>query len=182
MEQIKHVITEMRAGSDIERRNRALVAFTVLTGARDSAIASMRLRHVDLAAGCVYQDARQVKTKFSKTFTTYFLPVGEEIHQIVVEWVTYLRQTKLWGNDDPLFPATETVVGANRQFQAAGLKRQNWNRSFQQIPFRTLKGYEFQSFKTRYRAPRRRLPSHRPAQRQPPYRTEHQDQAHQADR
>ena len=127
MEQVKHVIAKMPAGSDIERRNRALVAFTLLTGARDSAIASMRLRHVDLAAGCVHQDARQVKTKFSKSFTTFFLPVGEEIHQIVIEWVTYLRQTKLWGNDDPLFPATETVVGANRQFQAAGLKRQNWN-------------------------------------------------------
>src|SRR5690242_11662494 len=67
--------------------------------------------------------AREVKTKFRKTFTTYFFPVGDEIREIVVDWVTYLRQTKLWGNDDPLFPATETVVGANRRFEAAGLKR-----------------------------------------------------------
>jgi integrase/recombinase XerD len=61
---------------DHERRNRALVAFTLLTGARDSAIASMKLKHVDLKEGCVQQDAREVKTKFSKTFTTYFFPVG----------------------------------------------------------------------------------------------------------
>ena len=45
-------------------------------------------------------------TKFSKTFTTFFFPVGDEIFQIVVAWVTYLRQDRLWGNDDPLFPAT----------------------------------------------------------------------------
>ena len=74
LEQIKHVITMMPSGTDIERRNRALLAFTILTGARDSAIASMKLKHVDLVAGSVFQDAREVRTKFSKTFTTFFLP------------------------------------------------------------------------------------------------------------
>ena len=60
----------MPFNSDIERRNRALIAFTLLTGARDSAIASGKLKHVDLVAGCVFQDAREVRSKFSKTFTT----------------------------------------------------------------------------------------------------------------
>ncbi|MBL0038982.1 MAG: hypothetical protein IPP36_10880 [Nitrosomonadales bacterium] len=45
LEQVKHVINAMPNYSDIERRNRALVAFTLLTGARDSAIASMKLKH-----------------------------------------------------------------------------------------------------------------------------------------
>lgn len=128
LEQIKHVIKTMRAETDIERRNRALVAFTLLTGARDSAIASMKLKHVDLIAGCVNQDAREVKTKFSKTFDTFFFPVGEEISEIVTEWVTYLRGDQmLWGNDDPLFPATRIEVGASRQFEAAGLSRDHWS-------------------------------------------------------
>ena len=51
MEQIKHVISTMPTDTEIERRNRALVAFTLLTSARDSAIASMKLKHVDLIAG-----------------------------------------------------------------------------------------------------------------------------------
>ena len=76
MEQIEHVLSKMPVGSEIERRNRALVAFTLLTGARDSAIASLKLKHVDLIAGCVDQDAREVKTKFSKTFSTFFFPSG----------------------------------------------------------------------------------------------------------
>jgi site-specific recombinase XerD len=50
LEQVKHVIGMMPAGSEIERRNRALVAFTLLTGARDSAIASMNMRAVLLFA------------------------------------------------------------------------------------------------------------------------------------
>ena len=126
LEQVEHVIKTMPAVTDIERRNRALVAFTLLTGARDSAIASMKLKHVDVIAGCVYQDAREVKTKFSKTFNTYFFPVGEEICGIVTEWVEYLRNEKLWGNDDPLFPATHIAQGENLQFGVVGLARKPW--------------------------------------------------------
>src|ERR1017187_8203082 len=85
LEQVKHVIRTMPSGTEIERRDRALIAFTLLTGARDSAIASMKLKHVDLAASKVFQDAREVNTKFSKTFPTFFFPVGDEIRAIVVE-------------------------------------------------------------------------------------------------
>jgi integrase len=127
VEQVKHVIETMPGGNEIERRNRALVAFMLLTGARDSAIASMKLKHVDLIEGCIRQDAREVKTKFSKTFTTYFFPVGDEIRRIVEEWVGFLREDKLWGNDDPLFPATHIALGASRQFEASGLERKHWS-------------------------------------------------------
>jgi integrase/recombinase XerC len=127
LEQVKHVIETMPTGNEIEHRNRALVAFTLVTGARDSAIVSMKLKHVDLGEGYVFQDARDVKTKFSKTFTTYFFPVGEDIRKIVTEWVDFLRAEKLWGNDDPLFPATHIMVGQTRQFEAAGLGREHWS-------------------------------------------------------
>jgi integrase len=127
VEHIKHVISKMPVNTDIERRNQALVAFALLTGARDSAIASLKLKHVDLIAGCVNQDAREVKTKFSKTFNTFFFPVGEEISKIVSEWVSYLRDEKIWGNDDPLFPATQVVLGPDRQFAAVGLERKHWS-------------------------------------------------------
>jgi integrase len=127
LEQIKHVIQTMPTKTEIDRRNRALIAFTLLTGARDSAIASMRLKHVDLVAGYVYQDARDVRTKFSKTFNTYFFPVGDEAFRIVEAWVSYLREEKFWGNDDPLFPATRIALGATRQFEVSGLDRAHWS-------------------------------------------------------
>ncbi|SHI12977.1 tyrosine-type recombinase/integrase [Desulfofustis glycolicus] len=127
IEQIKHVIKTMPAVTDIERRNRALIALTILTGARDSAIASLKLKHIDLVASCIYQDAREVKTKFSKTFTTFFFPVGEVFRSILTDWITYLREDKLWGNDDPLFPATEVGVGPDSQFAVVGLKRTHWS-------------------------------------------------------
>jgi integrase len=127
VEQIKHVISKMPSNTEIELRNRALIAFTLLTGARDSAIASLKLKHIDMIAGCVNQDARDVKTKFSKTFSTFFFPVGEEIRTIVIEWVSYLRDVRLWSNDDPLFPATKVALGPDRQFVAAGLAKEHWS-------------------------------------------------------
>lgn len=127
LEQVKHVISRMPVVTEIDHRNRALVAFTILTGARDSAIASMKLKHIDLHAGSIYQDAREVKTKFSKSFTTFFFPVGDEVRSIVEDWVKYLRDEKLWGNDDPLFPSTQVEYGASRQFEVAGLSRKCWS-------------------------------------------------------
>lgn len=135
LEQIKHVINSMPNHTDIERRNRALIAFTLLTGARDSAIASMKLKHVDLIENCVDQDAREVNTKFSKTFDTFFFPVGDEIRVIVTEWMTYLREEKLWGNDDPLFPATRVAPGSFMQFTADGIDRKHWSNA---TPIRTI--------------------------------------------
>ncbi len=127
LEQIKHVIETMPSNTEIERRNRSLIAFTLLTGARDSATASMKLKHIDMVNNCVFQDAREVKTKFSKTFMTFFFPVGNEIQEIVFNWVNYLKDELLWGNDDPLFPKTNIITGEDRIFKASGLKREHWS-------------------------------------------------------
>ena len=126
LEQVKYVLSKMPGGTEIERRNRALIAFTLLTGARDRAIASMKLKHVDIAVGYVEQDAREVNTKAAKTFRTYFFPIGDEVQEIVVDWVRYLREEKLWGSDDPLFPSTRISLGLSRQFEVSGLDRKHW--------------------------------------------------------
>jgi integrase/recombinase XerD len=126
IEQIRHVLSIMPKGSDIEQRNRALIAFTLLTGARDNAIASMRLKHIDLCERRIYQDAREVRTKFAKSFPTFFFPVGEDIEQVVVDWVRFLVSERLWGPDDPLFPKTLVRPDGESHFAARGLSRECW--------------------------------------------------------
>jgi integrase len=117
----------MPATTDIERRDRALIAFTILTGARDGAIASFKLRHIDLVEGKIDHDAREVRTKFSKSIVTTFFPVGDDIRAVVVDWVIYLRTEKLWGLDDPLFPKSKVAVRNNLRFGAVGLDRRHWS-------------------------------------------------------
>jgi integrase len=43
-----------------------------------------------------------------------------------VDWINELRTKRLWGPDDPLFPATRVALGAARQFEAVGVDRQSW--------------------------------------------------------
>ena len=108
----------MPTATEIERRDRALVAFTILTGARDRAIVSFRLKHIDLEQELLEQDARQVQTKGAKTFTSWFFPVGADIQKIVADWVTFLRTEKGFGPEDPIFPKTRVGNGPDLQFQA----------------------------------------------------------------
>ena len=135
LEQIRHLIRSMPVNTDVEQRDRALIAFTILTGARDGAVASFKLRHIDIVGGTVDQNAREVRTKFAKSFVTTFFPVGDDIRAVVVDWVNYLRQNKLWGLDDPLFPMTKVTVGGDLRFAAAGLDRKHWSSAG---PIRTI--------------------------------------------
>ena len=66
----------MPLGTEIERRNQAPIAFAIVCGARDRAIASMQLRDVGIIEGRVHHDARHVRSKFHKTYTSTFFPVG----------------------------------------------------------------------------------------------------------
>jgi integrase len=126
VEQIGHVLKAMPAQTDIEKRNRAIIAFTLLTGARDGATASFKLKHIDLVVGKIDQDAREVATKHAKTFPTFFFPVGDDVRAIVADWVGFLRMDKLWSDDDPLFPATEIGLDETRRFHPVGLARRHW--------------------------------------------------------
>jgi integrase len=125
--QLEHVLATMPAGTDLERRDRALIALAMLTGARDGALASFKLRHIDLAQARLDHDARDVKTKYSKTFSTWFFPVGGEAPAIVTDWVAHLRTACLWGDNDPLFRSTRMGIGPTGGFVAAGLERAHWS-------------------------------------------------------
>ena len=125
--QIRQVIARMPFETDIERRDRALVAFAIVTGARCSAIASFKIRDIDIERRVLFQDARHVRTKFRKSFETWFFPVGDDLEQIVVDWVRFLFEEKLWGFDDPLFPTTRIAIGSSRRFESIGLDRQPWS-------------------------------------------------------
>ncbi len=126
IEQVRHVLASIKPATDLDRRDRALVAFALLTGARDDAIASLALRHVDIVGRTVFQDARSVRTKNRKTFTSWFFPIGDDIEAIVIDWVGFLKADKLFGPDDPVFPATEIALDSNRRFAPIGVARASW--------------------------------------------------------
>lgn len=135
LEQARHVNLSMPSGTDVELRNRALVACALSTGARVSALMSLKLKHVRTDGLGIDQDAREVRTKQSKTQSTAFFPVGEDIRRIFLDYVDHLRLELKWGANDPLFPATWQTVGPDHQFRIAGLKPVHWKTA---EPVRTI--------------------------------------------
>lgn len=126
LDQALYVLDQMPSATAIQKRDRAILAFLVLTGIRDGAAIGLKLRHVDLYSCTIRQDPREVNTKFSKAMTTSFFPVGGSAEAIFTAYVGYLRDTLLRSPDDPLFPKTRIERVEGKGFSATGLSRAHW--------------------------------------------------------
>jgi integrase len=126
IEQFQAVIAKMPSETLVHCRDRAIVAFLLLSAARDGSIPTFKLKHVDLAAGTVFHDARDVKTKGAKTFPAVLFPVGDIFLEVFTGYVERLMAELLFGPDDPLFPAPQMGNDAERGFAVLGLSRKHW--------------------------------------------------------
>ena len=129
LEQIRKAIFSMPTDTDIQRRNRALIAFAIVTGMRDNALASLRMKHIDRSHSPVLirQEPDMVRTKFSKQIFTFFFPVGDDIQAIALDWERELREEKLYGQNDPVFPRTRIGHDKNMSFTTQGLEPMCWS-------------------------------------------------------
>jgi integrase len=126
LEDYRHALFAMHTRNEIERRDQALVALMLLTCMRDAAVVSLKLRHLNLDRNRVFQNPREVKTKFRKAIETIFYPVGEDVAEVVRKWVKFLLIEKGFSQDDPVFPKTLVVPNLAGNFAPQGLGREHW--------------------------------------------------------
>lgn len=111
-ENVSLVLRAMPTASPLQFRNRALMGGLAMTGIRATAMVSLRLKHVDLEHGAINQNAREVKTKFSKHQTTYFMVHDPLWLEIFSDYMRTLLELG-FSDDDPLFPIIQRgAVGA----------------------------------------------------------------------
>ena len=112
-EEVLQVLEHIKGETEVEKRDRALIAFTLLTGARISAIASLRMKNFDKRRLILEQDpASGVKTKFSKSIVTALFPLPDEKPlAFFLEWYVYLDKERKFAPNQPLFPATKVEQG-----------------------------------------------------------------------
>jgi integrase len=125
-EQIHKALATFDTRTDVGRRNQAIMATIFATGIRDGAVIGLKLKHVNTAKTYIVQDPKEVATKFGKRIHSKFYPVGEDIHQIVLDWVKYLREEKLFGDNDPLFPKEKPVHDEEMTLRGGHLSRKHW--------------------------------------------------------
>lgn len=108
-----------------QRRDRAAIALVLLTGVRDGALITLKVKHLVLADNLLNQDPTDVATKNSKHIKTWFFPVAPEIESIVRNWHRELVSDFDFGPNDPLFPAMQQVQNASLVFEYRGLSREH---------------------------------------------------------
>lgn len=128
----------MPSDTPIQMRDRAIIATVAVTGIRDGALISLKLKHFNVARKFVLQDPREVDTKFSKRIDTFLFPLSALLEKIAIEWPAYLREELLFADHDPLFPKTAMGQDEDNCFAPIGLSRDHWaDASAVRLVFRT---------------------------------------------
>lgn len=129
LEQVKSLVQSIEPLTDIDKRDRALIAFLLVTGIRYGALCSLSLECFDTDTLVVYQDPRSgVHTKGGKLIITRILPFDKELVKIVIGWFNHLVKELSFGPSDPLFPKTLVAQTADGFcFEAQGLAREFWS-------------------------------------------------------
>ena len=87
VEEVRRVLENMPFESEIERRDRAIVAFILLTGVRDGALISLKHKDFDLDKREIWQDPKTLQFEASGLSTEHWAnatPVREIFHRAFI--------------------------------------------------------------------------------------------------
>ncbi|MFH1373382.1 MAG: site-specific integrase [bacterium] len=114
LEYVRNLADSIDVRNEIDQRDRALIAFLLLSGMRDKAVSTLPIGCFDTQTLEIQQDpVAGVDTKFGKSFISVLFRFDDKLVEYVINWVKYLTETKLFASTDPLFPRSrvEQVEG-----------------------------------------------------------------------
>lgn len=124
----KKIIEGIDGKSEIDLRDRALISFALITGARINAIISLKMKNFDGEKKQIDQNPGDgVKTKNSKRILTTFFPIGwDDPEKYFMEWYEYL-ESKSFGPDAPIFPMTShSFSGGENSYSKETIGQDAW--------------------------------------------------------
>ena len=117
IEEAQSMVLKMPGNTIVERRDRAMVAFSYVSGLRASALTSLRLKHVDIENKEVVQDANEMQAKNGKSFRVFWFPRSEVFQDQVCEWLTELHQLG-FTPCDAVFPDATDLNARNTELSS----------------------------------------------------------------
>lgn len=110
LKEIQVIVHRIQPDTEVDMRDRALIAFLILTGMRISAVVSLPMQAFDPFKFVITQDPGfGVKTKNSKKILSTFLPIfWDEGEKIFLDWYNHLKN-KGFGPQKPIFPASKSL-------------------------------------------------------------------------
>ncbi len=122
LKEIQSIVHNIPSNNEIEQRDRALIAFLILTGMRIAAAISLPMQSFNPHSLSIEQNpAIGVKTKNSKKILSTFLPIDwDEGEKIFLTWFEYLANVRKFGAQKPIFPT-------NKDFSSRYVSDQFWH-------------------------------------------------------
>jgi integrase/recombinase XerD len=126
LDQVRKAFSAMPNETTISNRNRAVFALLGLTGIRDGALVTLKLKHFNESELRILQNPNEVATKNAKRIDTFLINLAPELNEALTDWKRHLIEVELFGPSDPLFPKTMVGHDQNDCFVAQGITRGHW--------------------------------------------------------
>lgn len=98
----------------LDKRDKAILTFLYLSGARVSAVATATIKSFDEKRMIFFQDPLEgIKTKRSKHIISKLIKFDNKYYEIVRNWINFLKTEYGFKDCDPLFPVVKDVVKKN---------------------------------------------------------------------
>lgn len=147
LEIIQNVVHNMPVNNELDRRDRALISFTLLSGMRDNAIITLSMKCFDVQLLEIYHHFN----KYGKTHQTYLFNFDDRMLDYVVDWYKYLVKEKLYSFDAPLFPRNKVEQAENsKSFICNTFEPEFWKTT---TPIREIFKQRFEEAKLEYYSP-----------------------------
>lgn len=129
-DEVKKIIESIEVTNEIDKRDRAIICFALITGMRISAIATLKMKNFDKANKVIDQNPGDgVLTKNSKKILTTFFQIGwSEPERYFMEWYDHLVQ-KGSKPDEPIFPSTLKGFSNENDYSKALVSGEFWSSS-----------------------------------------------------
>lgn len=122
-EQAKAIFTSISPVNEIAMRDKALFATAILTGMRANSLMNVSIGAVNIEK----MEILQKNAKFGKDILTKIFNFDDDMRAYFVEWYNYLREKKLFGNTQPLFPRTKaSQTEENLSFTYENIDSEYW--------------------------------------------------------
>ena len=113
-EQAQKIVESIEINNEVDKRDKAMISFAILTGIRVNALMTLNVGCIDIDKMMVCQFVRDgVKTKFRKDILSKIFNFDDKLLSYFTDWYYYLKEKKLFGNEDPLFPKGKQIQTEN---------------------------------------------------------------------
>lgn len=125
LETAAQALGQMPSKTLINRRDRAIFALAYIGAVRESALITLRLRHIDVAGRSIEHNGRELRAKNGKSFRIRWFTGTEDFVPALTGWIEELISLGA-GPEDALFPQADILSKLSRSSALEGAARPVW--------------------------------------------------------